>query len=493
MATKKSASISNVRSPQSDFYKSLGNVHKYDGIYEAVVISSEDVQKNGRIKVRLKHTNSDVDFIEENNSQSYLDITVRWSSPFAGATNIVNTIPSGDNDDDKTFEGTQKSYGMWMIPPDSGNKVLVSFINGDIAKGVIIGCMYQSFMNHMVPGIARSKTFTENEGETLELPVAEYNKKSDEADNVDWKTVRDETGQTPTDNVTRPTHTAHFEGLKEQGLEQDKTRGLTSSSARRESPSQVFGILTPDANQFVMDDGDQQLIRLRTKSGAQILLDETNGNVYIINKKGTGWIEMDNAGKIDVWAEDSISVRSQKDINLRADRDLNIESGRDINIKTNKTENLERDKFDGGKQTNFVQPTETTDLLKPTIGKLNLDVAGELNIKTVGITKLTSGSNFHLSTTGSNHFTASASTEIQSGGNHNETATEIHMNGPAAITATKFDGLSAKVDKEGNIFFTNTKYTRDATTGNRETEEVGTILTRFPTREPFAREEFIEE
>ena len=69
-------------------------------------------------------------------------------------------------------------------------------------------------------------------------------------------------------------------------LENDNIRGLTDASARRESPSNVFGILTPDGNQFVMDDGEQQLIRLRTKSGAQILLDETNGNVYLINKKG---------------------------------------------------------------------------------------------------------------------------------------------------------------------------------------------------------------
>ena len=484
MATHKTSAISNVRHPGIDALKKLGDVQTYDGIYEAIVVSSKDIQKNGRLKVRLVDNNTNVDFIDENDSQNYLNITVQWSSPFAGATNLKDTVASGDptapgeQDPDKTFGGTQRSYGMWMIPPDTGNRVLVMFIGGDISKGVVVGCMYQSLMNHMVPGIARSKTFTSNEGETLEVPVAEYNKASDEAANVDWSVSRKNDGQTPTDNVTRPSHTEVFNGLKEQGLEQDKTRGLTSSSARRESPSQVYGILTPDANQFVMDDGDQKLIRLRTKSGAQILLDETNGNVYIINKKGTGWIEMDDAGKIDVWANDSISLRSHKDINIRADRDLNIESGRNINVRTMQT-------------TTTGQPSDTTAILPAVNGAFNLDVAGALNIKTVDATTLTSGKQFHLQSTGTFLTTTEGgNTEIKSAGNHNETATEIHMNGPAAVPATPYSGLTAKVDSDGNLFFTNTLYTRDSDTGNRNTEKVSTILTRFPAREPYAREEF---
>ena len=64
------------------------------------------------------------------------------------------------------------------------------------------------------------------------------------------------------------------------------------------------------------------------------------------------------------------------------------------------------------------------------------------------------------------------------------------MNGPQAVVATTYSGLTAKVDADGNLFFTNTLYTRDSNTGNRNTEKVSTILTRFPAREPFAREEF---
>lgn len=487
MAIHKSITVSGLRNPNTDMQKKMGAVFTYTGIYEAVVVSASDIQKNGRLKVRLVDSNVNSNFIPDKGTggEEFLDITVQWSSPFAGATNVENTIATGEGvgdekDPDKAFGGTQKSYGMWMIPPDVGNKVLVMFVNGDLARGFVIGCLYQSLMNHMVPGIARSKTFTEDEGQTLEVPVAEYNKASEEANSIDWKTVRENDGQTPTDNVRRPTHTEHFNGLKEQGLEQDKTRGLTSSSARRESPSKVFGILTPDGNQFVMDDGEQQLIRLRTKSGAQILLDETNGNVYLINKKGTGWVEMDNAGKIDVWANDSISIRSHKDVNIRADRDLNIESGRDINIRTTQT-------------TATGQPTDTTSILPGVNGAFNLDVAGALNIKTVDATTITSGKEFHLQSTSTSLTATEGDTNIlTSAGNHVEStpAGVIHMNGPAAASATPYGGLTAKVDAEGNLFFTNTLYTRNEE-GNRNTEKVSTILTRFPTREPFAREEFI--
>ncbi len=485
MATKKITRISNVKNLESDSAKSLGHVKTYDGIYEAIVISAADIQKNGRLTVRLIGANVNVDFLPDSFdvNETHLNLTVRWSSPFAGATNINNNIAPGEivtphlnTDPSKTYSGSQRSYGMWMIPPDVGNKVLVMFVGGDISRGVVVGCLYQHLMNHMVPGIARSGTFTSNDEESKDCPVTEYNKLSEIADDVDWTKERKSTSE-PESGIKRPTHTPHFEGLREQGLESDTNRGLTSSSARRETPSKVFGILTPDANQFVMDDGDQQLIRLRTKSGAQILLDESNGNVYIINKKGSGYVEIDNDGKIDVWANDSISVRSQKDINFRADRDFNIESGRHINIKAHKTS-------DSG------QPSDTTNILTSVEGNLNLDVEGSVNIKTGNNTKITSGSDFHLSTTGANHFTASASTNIKSGGDHIETATNVHMNGPEAAGASNYGGLTVKANAKGELYFTNTLYTRSPDTDTRNTERVGTILTRFPSREPYAREEY---
>jgi hypothetical protein len=99
----------------------------------------------------------------------------------------------------------------------------------------------------------------------------------------------------------------------------------------------VFGILTPGQHQFVMDDGDDagvdKGIRLRTAGGAQVLLNDEKGIVYIINKRGTAWIELTNDGKMDVFCTDDISYHSLKDFNLHVDGDINIQSKGSIKIR----------------------------------------------------------------------------------------------------------------------------------------------------------------
>lgn len=83
-----------------------------------------------------------------------------------------------------------------------------------------------------------------------------------------------------------------------------------------------------------MDDGNgTEHIRLRTKSGAQMLIDESNGLVYAINAAGTSWMQMDADGNFDIFGAKSVSVRSQEDINLRADNDIVMEAGRNVMIK----------------------------------------------------------------------------------------------------------------------------------------------------------------
>ena len=180
-----------------------------------------------------------------------------------------------------------------------------------------------------------------------------------------------------TDNSAkyRPVHTPLAESLLAQGLIKDKVRGVTTSSARRETPSQVFGISTPGpidfegqfaapntdsvnrhgkigekfahsrlgGHSFVMDDGtpsiegktpiENELIRFRTRKGAQVLLHDSENMVYIINSTGTAWVELSEDGKIDMYADESFSVHTIGDFNLRAERDINIEAARNINMK----------------------------------------------------------------------------------------------------------------------------------------------------------------
>jgi len=52
---------------------------------------------------------------------------------------------------------------------------------------------------------------------------------------------------------------------------------------------------------------------------------------------------------------------------------------------------------------------------------------------------------YDVNTTGANKFTAGGTTDINSGGNHTETAPEIHMNGPQAATAVAVTPLYTHV------------------------------------------------
>jgi uncharacterized protein (DUF2345 family) len=75
-----------------------------------------------------------------------------------------------------------------------------------------------------------------------------------------------------------------------------------------------------------------ELIRLRTRTGHQILLHNTEDLIYIANARGTAWIELTSNGKIDIYAADSVSIHTKNDLNITADRDINMSAGRKVNI-----------------------------------------------------------------------------------------------------------------------------------------------------------------
>lgn len=305
--------------------QSQAEVRPRYGIYVGTVVSTKDINRNGRITVNIPSLAKDF-------KNTGGDKTVAWSSPFAGST-PVGAIGT----DLESYVSTQKSYGMWMIPPDVGNTVLVAFGDGDSEKGYIIGCTWPANYNHMVPGMPGALSYGEGK---LQVPVAEKNKKEGRIDHN-------------SNQVRRPIAPYLAEGIVTQGLINDPLRGAGSAGARRESPSQVFGISTPGAlkpgttattsadnahrlagHQFIMDDNPgSQMIRLRTGGGTQLILDDTSGSIYMINKSGSAWFEMDRLGNINFYGQGSMNIRSKGNLNLRADKNVNIEAGNDVNIK----------------------------------------------------------------------------------------------------------------------------------------------------------------
>ena len=340
------------------------------GPFLAKVVSHLDPNYMGALEVQLLH---EVGNDEDREGQLR---TVKYLSPFYG---VSNSAYLGEDPDD--YDNTQKSYGMWMVPPDIGTIVMVIFVGGDVRKGYWMGCVIEENMNFSLPGHASTKYVVDDTKETdakyERVPTGEYNKIIHPVTEDPTKIVKPES----------PLATK----LETQGLLKDDIRGITSSSARREIPSSVFGISTPGpvdktgkqgkvgkheykipnafvsrlgGSSFVMDDGDDkwerktpasdgppeyvsveggttaerdiphnELIRLRTRTGHQILLHNSEDLIYIGNSKGTTWIELTSDGKIDIFANDSINIRTKKDFNFYADRDVNIEAKRNVNIK----------------------------------------------------------------------------------------------------------------------------------------------------------------
>ncbi len=293
------------------------------GIYQGVVRRVDDSSRTGKLQVFIAH-------LAKDKSSNYGLVDCTWTSPFAGITPT-----EGVGKDVESYLQTQKSYGMWMVPPDIGNIVLVAFGDGKIKHPYIVGCLFRDQLNYMVPGMGTGANYSDK---GIELPVAEKN-------------IKDE--KTTHEDAVRPVAPYLAEAIVKQGLINDPIRGTGRASARREAPSQVFGILTPGpfksgsraegtevnthrtgGHQFIMDDNEgSRMIRLRTAGGTQLMLDDTTGSIYMINKSGKGWFEIDALGNMNFYAEGSMNIRSKGNLNFRADKNINIEAGQDINMR----------------------------------------------------------------------------------------------------------------------------------------------------------------
>lgn len=498
MPTNKRSSIGDISS----------QIKVFPGPYVGYVKNPTDVNRMGKLSVFIPALHGTWD--ETNKDIISQTIPVTYCSPFAGQTPLSETS-SGIRE----FASTQKSYGFWMVPPDIDTKVLVMFANGDVNNGFWIGCIFEDYMNHMTPGIGSSEKFVGNQQENDRVyqydmdktPVAEPQRKAETNLIARGNTSAD------VDNTYRyrPIHTPQTDVLIKQGLEKDDVRGHTSSSARRETPSQVFGISTPGpidfagqqtspresinrhgltygsaskdtykkvshsrlgGHQFVMDDGTpavnvnnqivqpitNELIRLRTRSGAQLLLHNTEELVYITNTSGTAWIEFTKDGKIDIYAQDSVSIHTEQDMNFRANRDINIEAGRNVNIKA-------------------VGSTSGTE----TKGRVHIDAGDNIEMKATDDIKLQAGAEFKLYATTNGKIEVGTNINFYAGVDFlANTGNEIHMNTAGKVSAGHVGNSNVSslttFDNKGLSFISPDDFTKS-------------IMKRIPTVEPYAEHE----
>jgi hypothetical protein len=332
------------------------------GPHIAEVKDNADQLFHGRLRVYIPEFGGDPE-----DSKSWF--TVNYASPFFGEVNPNYKKPKSSTE--SAYGNTLQSYGMWFVPPDLGVTVLVTFAAGNPDLGYWFACIPTPRAHQMVPAVGASATYEEKDTATKsdfpQVPVVEA--------------ILDNRADFLSKN--RPVHTIQFNIVRDQGIAVDLDRGAIASSSQREAPSRVFGFSTPgrpdpdpafqsdqierkpdfektimDAitggsstlakelfqptarkggHSLVMDDGDilgnHQLVRLRTATGHQILMNDTAGIIYVINAAGTAWVEMTPNGSINVYSGGDISLRTKGSMNFHADESIRFHAGGNITMK----------------------------------------------------------------------------------------------------------------------------------------------------------------
>ena len=371
-------------------------------------------------------------------------IVVSYASPFYGTTFGTD---SGKNPDTPQTAG--QSYGMWMVPPDIGCSVLVTFVAGDVDRGYWFACVYDSPSHHMVPAIGRNIGGPEHTSASSDqlsayvsgdsvLPVVEYD--------TTQPTSFTATGLDTTD---RYPHEVQAMTYIQQGLDKDKIRGAISSSSLREAPSNVYGISTPgrkatptDQNAknpqavffrkgghtFVMDDGDKdgvdQLVRLRTGGGHQILMNDTEKVLYIASATGQQWLEFSPDGSINVFGAGGFNLRTQGAINMHSDAAISM-CAPVIKIDAVVT---------GATPTKpAISITSQGSFSASAVDGITLKSDLSLSLSTLGKASLTAGATLSLSALGTAKLSAGGSTTVSGMGTLNLTGGLINLNGSAPL------------------------------------------------------------
>lgn len=322
------------------------------GAYIGKVKNTSDLARSGKIQVYIEYLSGP----DENDSKFWKDVS--YISPFYGYTSPASP-PTGFGG----FVQNKHSYGMWFTPPDVDTEVICFFVNGDPNQGYYLGSKVNTDAHHMVPAIGSTTRSLKgnssnpyfNDGD--KLPTVEINDANAAADGPRFF------------DLPKPVHSYVSFVLLQQGLLDDPIRGVIGSNSYRESPSTVYGISTPGrpiynggltdedirrrlelsandpttvtdsdvkiigrrgGHSFVMDDGDlqgnDQLVRIRTAKGHQIIMSDSGDSLHIIHANGYSWWELGAEGTIDMYAANSVNIRSQGDINMHADRSINLNS-----------------------------------------------------------------------------------------------------------------------------------------------------------------------
>jgi hypothetical protein len=385
-------------------------------------------------------------------------------SPFGGQQQVGTRGP-----------GVQESeggvaYGMWAIPK-VGSQVAVVCIDGNPMTRMYFGCVFDQFTPHTMPhgrfmyddhpelekaGSDPAPYGPYTSAEKFIQPLATNLKqafgnvgepnhefRSRAADYTVSRLDISQLNQTYS-KVQDDKDIHHEDWTSTQGYQVSRTDpNAPSSFTDRNYDSMVYSFTSPGFHSLSMDDRQENCrIRLRTTSGHQIIMDDTNERIYIATAKGNNWIELDQDGNIDIFTANKLNIHAAKEINMtsdetirlygkkgvhiKSDDELRVDVAKDIHVKT--AQNLRIHST----QATFVQADGALHI--KTADTMYAEAASALNVKSGAALNLQSG----------------AATNILAGGDIIGTGSAVHFNGPGAGSAT-----AATAASEQLAFWTN--------------------------------------
>lgn len=393
-----------------------GSFKMTQGHYLGRVVDNVDNDYGGAIWVEIIGQQRIMDTSTEEGRKSTFKI--RRPSPFGGSIQGNNY---GNN------------YGATFPPPTPGTEVLVGFTGTD-QEGFLLGVLPDSTRNASVPGLPSGQVAGEDAiGPTFDSSI----KGSDKA--------------------RHPVANAHAL----QGIGYDAVRGPGSSGGRRESPSNVAGFLTPGGHGIVMDDGTlpvkegssiapdksreagkSNLIRIRSGSGAQFLINDSAGIVYLINQNGSSWIQMDSAGNVDIYAQGSVSMHAETDFNLHVGGDFNLDAD-GVNIKSRGGDGIKLETGTGGidlYSNKELRLFANTDIHQKSTGGIKLSSGGMIDLNGPPATKASKTTPKNITVNrGVKESTAGRVPEHEPWGGHDDGETVVPAQAASASATTAKD------------------------------------------------------
>lgn len=469
-----------------------------------LVVDTNDPQQMGRIRVHCSaYGDREEDKINDLPWAQYI-------SPFAGT---MNTGLKG-----ATQEQTKAptAYGFWNVPK-VGAQVLVGCVDGNTALRFWIGCLQPQYLPNTMPHgryINRDNHDLEYKGapigplDTDDNPIeplfANFTQHftsddslvsgtpSEPRKNMEWRTRGADTQVAAINNaiirrLEKPSEIQSqdftVDDLQTNTIEQEDGTtftmpgpgytfnqitpdfGASEKTGGFNLDSTTYSWTTPGFHSISMDDRAWNCrMRFRTTSGNQIILDDTNERIYVSSAKGNTWIEVDQVGNVDMYADKNVSVRAGGDINYTTDQTFRVKAKEGIHLHTEGEYRVRAEKqihFNTLSTLNITTQDNINVLSNSgidieTSDDTNIKSGSGLSIETANDVNINSGSNVNIQTGSSLHIDTSADTLINSSGDIIGQGSMVYFHGPGGGPDPGTLSLSSlpTVDESSHAYWT---------------------------------------